>query len=127
MEGKAEAGKGNKRVLTGRVVSNKMKKTIVVAIERRKLHPLYKKYITVTKKLKAHDEKNDCGIGDLVLVADEGNSAAQVLGIDSTRFAELMKRFYREMNRGASPPEALRAAVLGQKRRHVRARRREQT
>jgi small subunit ribosomal protein S17 len=70
MEGKAEAGKSNKRVLTGRVVSNKMKKTIVVAIERRKLHPLYKKYITVTKKLKAHDEKNDCGIGDLVRVIE---------------------------------------------------------
>ncbi len=70
MEGKAEAGKSNKRVLTGRVVSNKMKKTIVVAIERRKLHPLYKKYITVTKKLKAHDEKNDCGIGDLVRVVE---------------------------------------------------------
>jgi small subunit ribosomal protein S17 len=70
MEGKAEAGKSNKRVLTGRVVSNKMKKTIVVAIERRKLHPLYKKYITVTKKLKAHDEANDCGIGDLVRVIE---------------------------------------------------------
>ena len=70
MEGKTEAGKSNKRVLTGRVVSNKMKKTIVVAIERRKLHPLYKKYITVTKKLKAHDEANDCGIGDLVRVIE---------------------------------------------------------
>jgi small subunit ribosomal protein S17 len=70
MEGKAQAGKSNKRVLTGRVVSNKMKKTIVVAIERRKLHPLYKKYITITKKLKAHDEKNDCGIGDLVRVIE---------------------------------------------------------
>lgn len=70
MECKAEAGKSNKRVLTGRVVSNKMKKTIVVAIERRKLHPLYKKYITVTKKLKAHDEANDCGIGDLVRVIE---------------------------------------------------------
>jgi small subunit ribosomal protein S17 len=70
MEGKAQAGKSNKRVLTGRVVSNKMKKTIVVAIERRKLHPLYKKYITMTKKLKAHDEANDCGIGDLVRVVE---------------------------------------------------------
>jgi small subunit ribosomal protein S17 len=70
MEGKAQASKSNKRVLTGRVVSNKMKKTIVVAIERRKLHPLYKKYITITKKLKAHDEKNDCGIGDLVRVVE---------------------------------------------------------
>jgi len=57
-------------VLTGRVVSNKMQKTIVVAIERRKLHPLYKKYITRTKKLKAHDEKNSAGIGDLVRVIE---------------------------------------------------------
>jgi small subunit ribosomal protein S17 len=70
MQQSAEAGKSNKRVLTGRVMSNKMKKTIVVAIERRKLHPLYKKYITLTKKVKAHDEKNDCGIGDLVRVIE---------------------------------------------------------
>jgi small subunit ribosomal protein S17 len=70
MEQSAGAGKSNKRVLTGRVVSNKMKKTIVVAIERRKLHPLYKKYITITKKVKAHDEANDCGIGDLVRVIE---------------------------------------------------------
>jgi small subunit ribosomal protein S17 len=70
MQQSAEAGKSNKRVLTGRVVSNKMKKTIVVAIERRKLHPLYKKYITITKKVKAHDEANDCGIGDLVRVIE---------------------------------------------------------
>jgi small subunit ribosomal protein S17 len=70
MEGKAQGAKSNKRVLTGRVVSNKMKKTIVVAIERRKLHPLYKKYITMTKRLKAHDEANDCGIGDLVRVIE---------------------------------------------------------
>jgi small subunit ribosomal protein S17 len=70
MQQSAEAGKSNKRALTGRVVSNKMKKTIVVAIERRKLHPLYKKYITITKKVKAHDEANDCGIGDLVRVIE---------------------------------------------------------
>jgi small subunit ribosomal protein S17 len=70
MESNEQAGKSNKRVLTGRVVSNKMKKTIVVAIERRKLHPLYKKYITVTKKVKAHDEQNDCGMGDLVRVVE---------------------------------------------------------
>jgi small subunit ribosomal protein S17 len=62
--------RSNKRVLTGRVVSNKMQKTIVVAIERRKLHPLYKKYITLTKKVKAHDEENQAGIGDLVRVIE---------------------------------------------------------
>ena len=62
--------RSNKRVLTGRVVSNKMQKTIVVAIERRRLHPLYKKYITLTKKVKAHDEENQAGIGDLVRVIE---------------------------------------------------------
>ena len=64
------AGSGRKRVLVGRVVSDRMQKTIVVQIERRKLHPLYKKYITRTKKVKAHDEGNECGIGDLVRVVE---------------------------------------------------------
>ena len=70
MEEQKKAKKGIKRVLTGRVVSNKMQKTIVVAIERRKLHPLYKKYLTLTKKVKAHDETNQAGIGDLVRVIE---------------------------------------------------------
>jgi small subunit ribosomal protein S17 len=64
------AQKGKKKELTGRVVSNRMQKTIVVAIERRKLHPLYKKYLTLTKKVKAHDEGNQAGIGDLVRVIE---------------------------------------------------------
>jgi small subunit ribosomal protein S17 len=62
--------KKNKKIFTGRVVSNKMQKTIVVSIEQRKLHPLYKKYIMNTKKLKAHDEKNECQIGDKVRVIE---------------------------------------------------------
>jgi small subunit ribosomal protein S17 len=70
VEEQKQAKKAIKRVLTGRVVSNRMKKTIVVAIERRKLHPLYKKYITLTKKVKAHDEENKAGIGDLVRVIE---------------------------------------------------------
>ncbi|OHD25398.1 MAG: 30S ribosomal protein S17 [Spirochaetes bacterium RBG_16_67_19] len=70
MEEQKKAKKGIKRVLTGRVVSNKMQKTIVVAIERRRLHPLYKKYLTLTKKIKAHDEGNQAGIGDLVRVIE---------------------------------------------------------
>ncbi len=60
----------NKKIFTGKVVSNKMQKTIVVSIEQRKLHPLYKKYIVRTKKLKAHDEKNECQIGDRVRVIE---------------------------------------------------------
>jgi small subunit ribosomal protein S17 len=58
------------KTLVGTVVSDKMEKTIVVRIERRKLHPLYKKYITRTKKIKAHDEANRCQIGDLVRVIE---------------------------------------------------------
>ena len=54
------------KVLQGRVVSNKMQKTIVVEIVQRKLHNLYKKYLTRTKRLKVHDENNSCGIGDTV-------------------------------------------------------------
>ncbi|MGA2977256.1 MAG: 30S ribosomal protein S17 [Spirochaetia bacterium] len=58
------------KILQGRVVSNKMQKTIVVEIHQRKLHRLYKKYLTRTKKIKAHDEKNECGIGDTVRVVE---------------------------------------------------------
>jgi small subunit ribosomal protein S17 len=59
-----------RKILTGEVVSNKMNKTIVVAFHTRKLHMLYKKYITLTKKIKAHDEKNECGVGDVVRVVE---------------------------------------------------------
>ncbi len=55
---------------TGKVVSNKMDKTIVVAIEYNVKHPLYGKIMKRTYKLKAHDEKNECGIGDKVLVME---------------------------------------------------------
>jgi small subunit ribosomal protein S17 len=70
VETQVTTNKRNKKTLVGTVVSNKMQKTIVVRIERRKLHPLYKKYITRTKKIKAHDEKNLCQIGDLVKVIE---------------------------------------------------------
>ncbi len=54
----------------GKVVSNKMDKTIVVAIENRVTHPLYKKVVKSTYKLKAHDENNECSIGDTVKVME---------------------------------------------------------
>ena len=54
----------------GRVVSDKMDKTIVVAIEDSVKHPLYKKIIKNTIKLKAHDENNTCGVGDRVLIME---------------------------------------------------------
>ena len=59
-----------KKVLTGEVVSNKMNKTIVVAVENRSPHPKYKKIIVRTKKFKAHDEGNTCGIGDMVEIIE---------------------------------------------------------
>ena len=59
-----------RKTRVGLVVSNKMDKTIVVAIKERINHPLYKKTVNRTKKLKAHDEKNECGIGDKVMVAE---------------------------------------------------------
>ncbi len=59
-----------RKVRTGIVVSNKMDKTIVVAVQDRVKHPLYKKIVDRTYKLKAHDENNDCNIGDRVRVME---------------------------------------------------------
>jgi len=58
------------RTLTGRVVSNKMNKSIVVKIERRVKHPVYGKYVSKTTKIKAHDENNECNEGDKVTIAE---------------------------------------------------------
>ena len=58
------------RTATGKVVSNKMDKTITVLVERRVKHPVYGKYITRSSKLHAHDENNECSIGDTVTVAE---------------------------------------------------------
>jgi len=58
--------KEQKRVLIGRVLSNRMDKTVVVVVERKKRHPLYGKVIATRKKYKAHDEENTCEIGDMV-------------------------------------------------------------
>ena len=54
----------------GRVVSDKMQKTVVVALERRVAHPVYGKMVTHTKKVKAHDEENSAKAGDLVRIAE---------------------------------------------------------
>jgi small subunit ribosomal protein S17 len=58
------------RTVTGRVVSDKMDKTITVLVERRVRHPLYGKYLTRSSKIHAHDENNECKIGDLVTVRE---------------------------------------------------------
>ncbi|MCI1305407.1 MAG: 30S ribosomal protein S17 [Lachnospiraceae bacterium] len=59
-----------RKTRVGKVVSDKMDKTIVVAIEDHVKHPLYKKIVKKTYKLKAHDEKNECGVGDTVRVME---------------------------------------------------------
>lgn len=59
-----------KRVLTGRVVSDKMDKTVTVLVERRVMHPLYKKFIRRSKKYAAHDEANLCQEGDVVSIEE---------------------------------------------------------
>jgi small subunit ribosomal protein S17 len=59
-----------KRVLTGRVVSDKMDKTVTVLVERRVMHPLYKKFIRLSKKYAAHDDANLCKEGDVVSIEE---------------------------------------------------------
>lgn len=58
------------RTVTGRVISNKMDKSITVLVERREKHPIYGKYVSRSTKLHAHDEKNECKEGDLVAISE---------------------------------------------------------
>ena len=62
--------RGTRKTRVGRVVSDKMQKTCVVAIERRVPHPVYGKMVSYTKKVKAHDEENSAKTGDLVRIAE---------------------------------------------------------
>ena len=66
----AATERGNRKVRRGYVVSDKMDKTAVVAVEDRVKHPLYGKVLRRTSKVKAHDEANSAGIGDLVLIME---------------------------------------------------------
>ena len=59
-----------KKTMVGLVVSDKMDKTVVVLVTSKKKHPIYGKYITFTKKYKAHDEKNDAKVGDTVEIVE---------------------------------------------------------
>jgi small subunit ribosomal protein S17 len=60
----------SKRILRGRVVSDRADKTITVRVERRIMHPLYKKYIRRSKKYAAHDPENQCKVGDMVRIQE---------------------------------------------------------
>jgi len=62
--------RNSRKVIIGKVLSNKMEKTIVVSVERKVMHPKYGKFIKMTSKFKAHDEKNECAIGDVVKVME---------------------------------------------------------
>ena len=69
MEEQVQKTTGN-REFVGVVTSDKMAKTIVVQVSTKKLHPLYKKYVSRSKKYKAHDEKNDAHLGDTVRIVE---------------------------------------------------------
>lgn len=72
----------------GLVVSDKMDKTVVVLIEEKSKHPLYKKTITKSKKFKAHDENNDCGVGDKVRIVETRKLSAT----KNWRVAEIIEK-----------------------------------
>ena len=59
-----------RRVLEGKVVSDKGNKTVIVSVERRVMHPIYKKFITKSKKYAAHDEQNSFKVGDVVRIEE---------------------------------------------------------
>ena len=69
-ETQAAARPKNQRQLTGRVVSDKMNKTITVLVERRVMHPMYGKIVVRSQKYHAHDEANECKAGDLVTIEE---------------------------------------------------------
>jgi small subunit ribosomal protein S17 len=66
----ATTGAKRERVLTGRVTSNKMDKSVAVSVERLERHPVYGKFVRRTTKLLAHDENNECREGDTVIIAE---------------------------------------------------------
>jgi small subunit ribosomal protein S17 len=80
-------GKGG-RQLTGRVVSDKMNKTVTVLVQRRVTHPLYGKIVTRSKKYHAHDESNECKEGDLVMIEE----CRPISRSKSWRVAKLVER-----------------------------------
>jgi small subunit ribosomal protein S17 len=70
MTNEQAAERGSRKSRTGLVVSDKMQKTVVVAIERRVPHPVYGKMVTRTRRLKAHDEENSAKVGDTVRIVE---------------------------------------------------------
>jgi small subunit ribosomal protein S17 len=71
------ATRGKGRTLIGEVVSDKMDKTVVVQVERRVRHGMYEKFVTERAKYKAHDEKNECKVGDVVQIVESRPLSAE--------------------------------------------------
>ncbi|MBD3426033.1 MAG: 30S ribosomal protein S17 [Candidatus Omnitrophica bacterium] len=84
-------GRPNKRTIVGTVVSDKMDKTVTVLWETRKKHRLYKKFVKARTKIKAHDEKNEAGMGDLVKVVE----ARPISKEKSWRLVEILEKAQR--------------------------------
>lgn len=78
----------NRRSYTGVVVSDKMDKTVVVQVATRKLHKLYRKYVIWSKKLKAHDEKNEARVGDTIRIEE----CRPISKTKTWRLAEIVER-----------------------------------
>ncbi len=70
MTEQTQQGRGRTKTRVGEVVSDKMQKTIVVAVTRQYMHPKYKKYVRKQKRYKVHDEENECRSGDRVLIEE---------------------------------------------------------
>ncbi|MFC4242413.1 30S ribosomal protein S17 [Gryllotalpicola reticulitermitis] len=85
---KAAETRNYRKTVRGYVVSDKMEKTIVVEVEDRKKHPLYGKVLRTTKKVKAHDEQNSAGVGDLVII----NETRPLSASKRWRLVEILER-----------------------------------
>ncbi len=92
-----------KRVLAGRVTSDKMDKTITVSVDRRVIHPLYKKFIRRSKKYAAHDEENLCKVGDNVRIMECPPISKRKTWLVISRNGELMPGI--DALEAAIPPE----------------------
>ena len=84
----SRSGRSRSQTKVGTVVSNKMDKTVVVAVSNTVMHPLYRRYVKKTKKFHAHDEGNECGIGDEVLIV----SSRPLSRTKRWRVREILKR-----------------------------------
>jgi small subunit ribosomal protein S17 len=83
-----EQGTANRRRLTGRVVGDKMDKTVTVRVDRMVRHPLYGKYVRRSTKYHAHDETNECHVGDTVLIEE----SRPISKSKSWKVAQLLER-----------------------------------